>query len=148
MTWDSFTKPQHGITERKDSIDPTVFLKLILVGYLEDLGSDRRIFNTAAMLLDILYFLGYDIDEQLPWHSTLSRTRQLFEEQVFMDLFKQVLKQCIAKEMVAGRRQAVDSVLVKANASMDSIAEKRILDGVAQLVNEMPSFSLSSSHFR
>ena len=61
-------------TEGQESIDPTVFFKLILVGYLENLGSDRRIINTAAMWLDILYFLGYDIDEPLPWHSTLSRT--------------------------------------------------------------------------
>lgn len=124
-------------TEGQVSIDPSVFFKLILVGYLENLGSDRRIINTAAMRLDILYFLGYDIDEQLPWHSTLSRTRQLYGEQIFMDLFKQVLKQCIAKGMVSGRRQAVDSVLVKANASMDSIAEKEILDDADNFAQEL-----------
>ena len=123
--------------EGQVSIDPSVFFKLILVGYLENLGSDRRIINTAAMRLDILYFLGYDIDEQLPWHSTLSRTRQLYGEQIFMDLFKQVLKQCIAKGMVSGRRQAVDSVLVKANASMDSIAEKEILDDADNFAQEL-----------
>jgi transposase len=62
--------------EGQESIDPVVFFKLILIGYLENLGSDRRIINTAAMRLDMLYFIGYDIDEPLPWHSTLSRTRQ------------------------------------------------------------------------
>jgi len=56
-------------TEGQESIDPVVFFKLILVGYLENLGSDRRIINTASMRLDILLFIGYDIDEQLPWHS-------------------------------------------------------------------------------
>ena len=124
-------------TEGQESIDPAIFFKLMLVGYLENLGSDRRIITTASMRMDILFFLGYDIDETLPWHSTLSRTRQLYGEQIFMDLFKQVLKQCIAKGMVAGRRQAVDSVLVKANASMDSIAEKEIMDDVDSFGEEL-----------
>ena len=121
------TKKYYG-TEGQQSIDPVVFFKLILIGYLENLGSDRRIINTVSMRLDMLYFIGYDIDEQLPWHSTLSRTRQLYGESVFKTIFKQVLKQCIDKGMVAGRRQAMDSAPVKANASMDSLKEKEVLD--------------------
>lgn len=114
-------------TEGQDSIDPVVFFKLILIGYLENLSSDRRIINTASMRLDMLFFIGYDIDEPLPWHSTLSRTRQLYGDEVFKKLFKQILHQCIEKGMVSGRRQAVDSAPVKANASMDSLKEKEIL---------------------
>ncbi len=124
-------------TEGQESIDPVVFFKLMLVGYLENLSSDRRIINTATMRLDILYFIGYDIDETLPWHSTLSRTRQLYGEDIFKELFKRVLKQCIDKGMVSGRRQAVDSVHVKANASMDSIEEKSILDDVDVFAQEL-----------
>lgn len=120
------TKKYYG-SEGQQSIDPVVFFKLILIGYLENLGSDRRIINTVSMRLDILYFIGYDIDEALPWHSTLSRTRQLYGEELFKKLFKQVLKQCIDKGMVAGRRQAMDSAPVKANASMDSLKEKEVL---------------------
>src|SRR3954469_5317362 len=121
------TKKYYG-TEGQQSIDPVVFFKLILIGYLENLGSDRRIINTVSMRLDMLFFIGYDIDEALPWHSTLSRTRQLYGDEVFKQLFKQVLKQCIDKGMVAGKRQAIDSVFVKANASMNSLAEKEILN--------------------
>src|SRR3954468_16595443 len=121
------TKKYYG-TEGQQSIDPVVFFKLILIGYLENLGSDRRIINTVSIRLDMLFFIGYDIDEALPWHSTLSRTRQLYGDIVFKELFKQVLKQCIDKGMVAGRRQAIDSVAVKANASMSKLAEKEVLD--------------------
>ena len=113
--------------EGQESIDPVVFFKLILIGYLENLSSDRRIINTATMRLDMLFFIGYDIDEALPWHSTLSRTRQLYGDEVFKKLFKQILQQCVEKGMVSGRRQAVDSAPVKANASMDSLTEKEIL---------------------
>jgi transposase len=119
------------------SIDPIVFFKLLLVGYLENQPSDRRIVNMAAMRLDILYFIGYDIDEELPWHSTLSRTRQLYDEDVFNQLFKQVLKQCIDKGMLTGKRQAVDSVFVKANAALSSIKEKAIMDDAVVYTNQL-----------
>jgi transposase len=130
------TKKYYG-TEGQQSIDPAVFFKLILIGYLENLGSDRRIINTVSMRLDMLFFIGYDIDEALPWHSTLSRTRQLYGETVFKELFKQILKQCIDKGMVAGRRQAMDSVAVKANASMSSLAEKEVLDDGDNYTDEL-----------
>ena len=124
-------------SEGQKIIDPVVFFKLLLIGYLENQPSDRRIINTASMRLDIRYFIGYDLDEELPWHSTLSRTRQLYEEDVFNALFKQVLKQRIEKGMLSGKRQAIDSVLVRANASMDSIKEKEIIDDMALFTQEL-----------
>lgn len=114
--------------EGQKSIDPVVFMKLILVGYFENLNSDRKIIEHARMRLDILYFIGYDIDEELPWHSTLSRTRQLYGAEIFRQLFRQVLKMCVEKGMVSGKRQAIDSAYIKANASMDSVMEKQILE--------------------
>jgi transposase len=115
-------------TEGQKSIDPVVFMKLMLVGYLENLNSDRRIINTVRLRLDILYFIGYDLDEELPWHSTLSRTRQLYGQEVFTAIFKSVLKQCIDKGMISGKRQAVDGVYVKANASLDNMMEREVLN--------------------
>ncbi len=114
-------------TEGQSSIDPVVFFRFMLIGYLENIISDRRLIATVNMRMDMLFFIGYDIDEPLPWHSTLSRTRQLYGEEVFKELFKKILKQCIDKGMVSGVRQAVDSVFVKANASMDSVLEKEVL---------------------
>ncbi|MGL6268389.1 MAG: transposase [Chitinophagaceae bacterium] len=130
------TKKYYG-SEGQQSIDPVVFFKLILIGYLENLGSDRRIISHASMRLDMRFFLGYDIDESLPWHSTLSRTRQLYGEDLFKGIFKQVLVQCIDKGMVAGIRQAMDSAPVKANASMGSLVEKEILDDADAYADEL-----------
>ncbi len=76
------------------------------------------------MRLDILYFLNYDIDEPLPWHSTISRTRQLFNQNVFEEAFSRVLEMCINNGMVSGHTQAIDFAPVKANASMDSLELK------------------------
>tara|TARA_R110002167_G_scaffold344370_1_gene553842 strand:- start:124 stop:1695 length:1572 start_codon:yes stop_codon:yes gene_type:complete len=117
------TKDYYGESGQK-SIDPVVFFKLCLVGYLENLISDRKLIGHCSMRLDILYFLGYDIDEELPWHSTISRTRQLFPESVFEEVFIKVLGLCIEKGMVSGHTQAIDSAPVKANASMDTLELK------------------------
>jgi transposase len=124
-------------TEGQKSIDPVVFMKLMLVGYLENLDSDRRIIATSRLRMDILYFTGYDLGEELPWHSTLSRTRQLYGEHVFTEVFKQVLKQCIDKGMISGRRQAIDGFFIKANASLDSLVEKEILDDATTYGQEL-----------
>lgn len=106
------------------SIDPVVFFKICLVGYLENIISDRRLIDHCAMRMDILFFLDYDIDEELPWHSTISRTRQLFPEPVFEEVFNKVFTKCVDKGMIAGHTQTIDSAMVKANASMDSLELK------------------------
>lgn len=70
-------------------------------------------------------FLDYDIDDELPWHSTLSRTRQRIPEKVFNAVFEDVLNMCIEKGMVSGYAAAVDSALIKANASLDTMEFKQ-----------------------
>ncbi|WP_417868045.1 transposase [Xanthomarina gelatinilytica] len=117
------TKGYYGSSGQK-SIDPVVFFKLCLVGYLENVTSDRKLIEHCNMRLDILYFLGYDIDEELPWHSTISRTRGLFPESVFEGVFTRVFELCVSAGMVSGHTQAIDSAPVKANASMDSLELK------------------------
>jgi len=107
------------------SLDPVVFFKLVLVGRLENLVSDRRLVEHCALRLDILWFLGYEVDEELPWHSTISRTRQLFPAAVFERLFDHVFAQCVARGLVAGDTQAVDSAPVKANAALEAVREKQ-----------------------
>jgi len=119
------TKKYYGLEGQK-SIDPVVFFKLMLVGYIENINSDRKIIEQSSLRLDVLYFLGYDLDEPLPWHSTLSRTRKLFGEEVFLELFRNILRRCIENGMVNGSSQAIDSAFIKANASMDSIVEKEL----------------------
>jgi transposase len=123
--------------EGQKSIDPVVFMKLILVGYLENITSDRRIINTSGMRMDILYFLGYDLGEELPCHSTLCRTRKLYGEDQFITLFKQVLKLCINEGLISGKRQSVDSALIPANASKHSMIERLVMEDASVFTREL-----------
>ncbi len=118
------TKKYYGSSGQK-SIDPTVFFKLSLVGYLENIISDRHLIKTASMRLDILYFLDYDIDEPLPWHSALCRTRDKFPSHIFETIFDKILALCIKEDMVGGHIQSIDAAHIKANASLDSLEQKQ-----------------------
>ncbi|MCP4976218.1 MAG: IS1182 family transposase [Maribacter sp.] len=117
------TKELYGRTGNP-SIDPVVFFKLLLTGYLENVTSDRKLVEHCSMRMDVLYFLGYDLDEELPWHSTISRTRQLYLSSLFEKLFNKVFALCVDIGMVSGHTQAVDSAPIKANASMESVVPK------------------------
>lgn len=144
----AMTRTYYGESGQK-SIDPVVFFKLCLVGYLENIISDRHLIQHSSMRLDILYFLGYGIDEELPWHSTISRTRQLYPESVFEEVFTKVLGMCIEKGMVSGHTQAIDSAPVKANASMDTLELKvpeEDLDEHLRKVRALSSMDKAAPH--
>ena len=130
------TAPYYGRCGQH-SIDPVVFFKLCLVARLENIASDRRLIEHCSLRLDLLYFLDYQLDEPLPWHSTLSRTRQLLPASLFEEVFTRVLSLCADAGMVSGHTQVVDSALVKANASMDSLELKvpeEMLDALLERV--------------
>jgi len=106
------------------SIDPVVFFRLVLFGYIENIISDRELIRRASDSLGVRLYLGYDLDEELPWHSTISRTRVKMPEKVFEKLFDKILQMCVEKGLVSGDKQSIDSTLVRANASLESLEKK------------------------
>ena len=98
------------------------------MGRLQNILSDRRLLEHYTLRLDILYFLGYDVDEELPEHSTVSRTRQLYPAAFFEHLFDPIFRQCVACGLVSGERQALDSAPALANTSLNRMCEKQPLN--------------------
>jgi len=106
------------------SLDPIVFFKLSMVGYLENITSDRALAKRVADSLSIRRFIQYDLDEITPAHNTISHTRKLIPEKVFYQVFDHILYLCVRYGLVSGTHQSVDSSLVKANADMDNMEPK------------------------
>src|SRR4030095_4788362 len=123
-------------SEGQESVDPVVFFKICMIGYINNITSDRKLVEFCADSLAIRLFLGYDIDESLPWHSTISRTRQLYGEDVFKQLFEQVFEKYMESGMIAGHTQAVDGAFLKANASKDSLEIKQVSNSVDEYLLE------------
>lgn len=107
--------PYYGKCGQK-SIDPVVFFKLQLVAHFENICSERALIEKSQLRLDILYFLGYNLGERLPSHSTLSRTRKRLPAAVFETCFQHILTACVEADMVSGHTQVVDAAFVEANA--------------------------------
>lgn len=116
-------KTEYGKTGNP-SVDPVVFFRLVLFGYMENIISDRELIRRASDSLGVRLYLGYDLDEELPWHSTISRTRVRIPEKVFEKLFYKILRMCIDEGLVGGEHQSIDSTLVKANASLETLEKK------------------------
>ena len=130
------SRPYYG-SEGQKSIDPTVFFRLMLIGYLENIISDRKLIEHVGMRMDLLYFIDYDIDDALPWHSTISRTRKLLPNAIFEEAFEKVLGMCVESGLVSGHTQAIDSAYIKANASLDSIELKKPAQSLEQHIQEV-----------
>src|SRR5438552_16731426 len=107
--------------EGRPSIDPIVFFKLQLVMFFEGSRSERQLMRHAADRLSVRWFVGYDLAEPLPDHSSLTRIRERYGVDVFRRFFDAIVEQCQQAGLVWGRELYIDSTKVKANASLDSL---------------------------
>src|SRR3989440_11615685 len=105
----------------RPSIDPVVFFKLQLVMFFEDIRSERLLMRHAADRLSVRWYLGYDLNEPLPDHSSLTRIRTRYGVDVFRRFFEQIVEQCQQAGLVWGRELYFDGTKVAANAAMTSV---------------------------
>lgn len=105
----------------RPSIDPVVICKLLLLGYLYNIRSERQLMREAQVNLAYRWYLGYDLDEDLPDHSILSKSRRRLGMSLFEKLFSFILQCCQDAGLVRGENVLVDSTIVEADASLDSI---------------------------
>jgi transposase len=105
----------------RPSIDPIVFFKLQLVMFFEGIRSERQLMRHAADRLSVRWFLGYDLGEPLPDHSSLTKIRTRYGIEVFRRFFEAVVEQCQQAGLVWGRELYIDATKVQANASRDSV---------------------------
>lgn len=104
-------------------IDPVVIVKYLLVGFLYGIPSERQIEERCADSNAFRWYLGIDLNERVPDHSTISqlRRRKPTFRNVFRRLFEEVVRQCVEKGLVSGKLMATDSTHVKASASPASM---------------------------
>ena len=116
-------RPYYAIAGRP-SIDPVVFFKLQLVMFFEDIRSERLLLRQVADRLSVRWYVGYNLDEPLPDHSTLSKIRLRYGLAVFRRFFEAIVEQCQQAKLVWGKELYFDSTPVHANADMDSLAPR------------------------
>ena len=108
----------------RPSVTPGRYFRLLLLGYVEGLDSERAIAWRAADSLSIRDFLDFDLPEAPPDHSTLSRTRRLIDVDTHQAVFTWVLHRLAAADLVHGRTIGIDATTLEANAARRSIVRR------------------------
>src|SRR5215211_4554715 len=101
----------------RPSVDPVVFFKLQLVMFFEDVRSERQLMGVVADRLSLRWYLGYDLHEPLPDHSSLTRIRERYGLSIFRRFFERVVEECVEAGLVWGEDLFFDATKVEANAS-------------------------------
>jgi transposase len=116
-------RPYYSYTGQP-SVDPIVLFKTLLVGYLYGITSERRLMREIQVNIAYRWFLGYDLDETIPDHSVLSKARVRFGMEVFEHFFKHSIELCQKAGLLSEGPVYVDTTLIQAAASMDSLRER------------------------
>jgi transposase len=108
----------------RPSITPGTYFRMLLVGYFEGIESERGMAWRAADSLSFRQFLGYDLSELTPDHSTVSRTRRLYSVPTHRAVMKWVLKILRKHGLADGQSVCIDATTLQANASMKSLVRR------------------------
>ena len=126
----------------RPSIDPVVFFTLQLILFFEGLRSERQLMRVVADRLSLRWYLGYDLTEPLPDHSSLTRIRERYGVAVFRRFFEAVVEHCNEAGLVWGKELFIDSTDVEANAAIDSLQPRFVVEAhLARLFAEMDNGS-------
>lgn len=110
-------------TKGNVSVDPAVILKMMFLLFYDDVASERELMGIIAERLDYLWFLGYGLEDPIPNHSVLSKARARWGKEVFESFFVRIVLQCVQLGLVDEKKLHVDSSLIDANASRDSVVK-------------------------
>src|ERR1700722_7604380 len=119
----------------RPSIDPEVLLRILLLGYLYGITSERKLLEELRMHLAWRWFSGLGFEQEIPHHSTFSKNRhgRFQQSRLFQELFEQIVRQCVEVGLVEGKHLSVDGSFVEANAAKESRIPRQQLAEAAQV---------------
>ena len=103
----------------RPSIAPEVLLRMLLIGYLYGISSERRLCEEVGMHIGYRWFVGLNLQDKVPDHSTFSKNRneRFAEGKVFQEIFDEIVVQAMGKKLISGRVLYTDSTHLKASAN-------------------------------
>ena len=124
----------------RPGIDPVVYLKMLMVGFFEDLPSERGIAARCADSMSIRAFLKYELDEKTPDHSSFTVIRQRLGLDIYDRIFTLTLQALREHGLLRGKNLGIDSSVIEANASLRALVhrntEEQYWDYVKRLATE------------
>lgn len=128
---------REGSKGGRPGIDPVVYFKMLMVGFFENLPSERAIAARCEDSLAIRSFLGYGLEERPPEHSSLSVIRQRLGGEIYQQVFEIVLRALRAHGLLKGRDLGIDSSVMEANASLRSLVQRNTEESYWEYVRKL-----------
>src|SRR3974390_1934598 len=120
----------------RPSIDPELLLRILLIGYLYGITSERKLVEELRMHLAWRWFTGLGFDQEIPHHSTFSKNRhgRFQESNLFQEIFEEIVARCVEVGLVKGEHMSVDGSFIQANADHHSRVPREQLPEIANVV--------------
>ena len=112
--------PDNGRT----SIDPALFFRMQIIGYLYGIKSDRKLCEEVQLNMAYRWFCRLNLEDKVPDHSSLTRIRQRFGESTFQQVFEHFIERWRDAGIIKGKQLITDASLIEADASIDSMVER------------------------
>jgi transposase len=110
------------------SVPPVVILKMMFLLFFYDVRSERELMDTIPERIDWMWFLGYQLDDDIPNHSVLSKARARWGADIFRSFFERIVWQCVEAGLVSGDRLFIDASLINADASKNSVIDRKYME--------------------
>jgi len=121
-------KVYYCLDNGRPGIDPVILFKMLFIGYLFGIRSERQLIKEIEVNLAYRWFLGYGLRDKIPHHSTISqnRRRRFSQSNIYWEIFDTIVFKAIEKKMVDGKTLYTDSTHLKANANKHKFVKAHV----------------------
>jgi transposase len=126
-----------GDNQGRPGIDPVVYFKMLMVGFFENIGSERGIAARCSDSLSIREFLSYELNESTPDHSSLSVIRQRLSGEMYQAVFELMLLSLERQGLLKGRNLGIDASIIEANAALRSLENRNTQEAYWEYVKRL-----------
>ena len=132
-------KEYYCLDNGRPCLDPVVMFKILFLGYLYGIRSERRIFEEIQVNVAYRWFLGYGLTDPIPHHSTLSqnRIRRFTGTPIHQEIFDEIVLQAMKHGLVGGRHLFSDSTKIKANANKGKYRREQVAQSTREYMHEL-----------
>jgi len=147
----ALTKPLYAEAVGRPSIDPVVFVRMVLLGHLYNVDSDRQLCEEVGYNLAYRWFCRLSLKDKVPDHSSMTKIRDRLGIDTYEHIFREIVRQCQEKGLVKLDRVMMDGSVIRANASIYNMEERHKKDDEDPPPPSSPIYSkdgLSNNDFR
>jgi transposase len=123
----------------RPGVDPAVYFKMLMIGFFENISSERGIAERCSDSISIRYFLGYDLTQSTPDHSTLSVIRDRLGEDIYQEVFLLILSALQKHGLIKGKNVGIDASVIEANAALKSLVNRDTEEAYWEYVRRLAS---------